>query len=145
MKKILVIDDDDAILDVTRIILEDEGHQVKTSDNGEALSRLGDVVPDLIILDVLLSGEDGKELCRQLKADKATRHIPVMLFSAHSKAFLEEGIGHNYFLQKPFDIQEFLRAVHSLTEWSTVETHITSPRKPYLEELIRYDLVLPQR
>lgn len=102
-KKILVVDDDEAILDVVQIVLEEENYLVQTSLNGTCFRELKNDLPDLILLDVLLSGEDGRELCQQLKGNEKTRHIPVILFSAHVNArHAAASSGANDFLAKPF-------------------------------------------
>jgi CheY-like chemotaxis protein len=85
-KRILVIDDDQEILDVVREILTGEGYHVQLSLNSACLQHLESDPPDLILLDVLLQGEDGRELCRQVKSHEQTRQIPVILFSAHVAA-----------------------------------------------------------
>src|SRR4051812_19978109 len=87
-KTILVIDDDPSILDATKFILEDIGYAVITSEKGEYAENLlkNNHLPDLIILDVLLSGKDGREICRILKTQENTKNIPIIMVSAHPKA-----------------------------------------------------------
>ncbi len=93
-------------------VLTDEGYRVQTSLNGRCLQRIESDLPDLILLDVLLQGEDGRELCQQLKGREQTRHIPVILFSAHITANSAiEVCGADDFLAKPFRIQELLAIV----------------------------------
>lgn len=104
MKTILIIDDDETILEVVRIILEDAGYQVMSSSSGDIIDRLT-MLPDLIFLDVLLSGEDGVEICKKIKVTKILKHIPVVMLSAHSSAGkVSEACGADDFLPKPFDI-----------------------------------------
>lgn len=117
MKKILVVDDDEAILDVVTIVLSDEGYSVTTLTTGETLYKLTNPLPDLIILDILLSGEDGRDICRHLKSNDATQHIPIILFSAHSHGDIYTQLPHHkydYFLSKPFDVDDLIRVVKSL-------------------------------
>src|SRR3954463_15797157 len=86
---ILVVDDDPGILDALRFLFEEEGYQVQTSEKGdyaEALHEDNGGLPDLIVLDVLLSGKDGREICRKLKSRADTRHIPIVMISAHPDA-----------------------------------------------------------
>ncbi|GLV58414.1 hypothetical protein KDH_52470 [Dictyobacter sp. S3.2.2.5] len=83
---ILVVDDDEGIVEVVQIVLEGEGYVVRTATNKDDLQNIADDLPDLILLDVLLSGDDGREICRKLKGDEATKHIPVIMLSAHSDA-----------------------------------------------------------
>jgi CheY-like chemotaxis protein len=122
MKKILVVDDDPAILDVTTIILESDGYQVEAHESGECINSLlekdTNELPALVLLDLLLSGEDGIELCKNLKKNPKTKNIPVVLFSAHfQENQLTEipEIHHDYFLPKPFDINRLSKIVNELT------------------------------
>jgi len=112
---ILVIDDDPDILDAIRLLLEDEGYAVKTSDKGEYAESLHDEnggLPDLIILDILLSGKDGRTICRKLKARADTRHIPIILLSAHPDAARSAAeVGADAYLAKPFHIDDLLAEV----------------------------------
>ncbi len=112
--RILIIDDDEAILEALNTVLTDEGYRTEVSTkNGEYVERsLQRELPDLMILDILLSGHDGREICKKLKSDERTRHIPVILMSAHIKgeATAVEA-GADAFLAKPFDIDELLKKV----------------------------------
>ncbi|HYX48244.1 MAG TPA: response regulator [Ktedonobacteraceae bacterium] len=112
-KKIWVVDDDESILEVLQIILETAGYDIQTSLNGESLRHLDDQrLPDLILLDILLSGTDGREICKNLKSRESTRHIPVILLSAHSDASkAADGSGANAFLAKPFDVDALIKMV----------------------------------
>ena len=102
-KKILVIDDSAAILDVVKITLEIAGYEVCTSLTAERFHRMENDLPDLILLDILLSGEDGREICQRLKSDEKTRHIPVILLSAHAGLReTAERCGADDILAKPF-------------------------------------------
>jgi CheY-like chemotaxis protein len=82
-KTILVVDDQPEIVELVERILELEGYQVVTSPNGNALQHLQNPLPDLILLDVFLPDGDGRTFCSQVKKQATTRHIPVLLFSAH--------------------------------------------------------------
>lgn len=109
-KKILVVDDEQDILDFLQIILEEEGYNVMTTDKGEYLEKLhNDGLPDVILLDMLLSGKDGREIVKYLKSQEETKHIPVIMFSAHPSA--EESArkaGADDFVAKPFEIDVLL-------------------------------------
>jgi CheY-like chemotaxis protein len=107
MKKILVVDDDVGVLEMVQLALEGAGYRVQISLNGACFQQMQSDLPDLIILDILLSGEDGRELCRQLKDDEKTRHIPVILFSANfSERDTTQRGGADAFLPKPFHLVE---------------------------------------
>ena len=113
-KKVLVVDDDPDILDALRFLLEDAGYLVDTSlKDGEMINKkIKKSPPHLIILDVLLSGHDGRHLCKVLKNQVETKHIPIIMISAHpdaDKTAMEAGA--NAFIAKPFDIFELLNSV----------------------------------
>ena len=113
-KRILVVDDDESILEVVQIVLESEGYEVQTATNSAFLQQLASqpVLPDLILLDVLLSGEDGRDISQQLKANPQLQHIPVIMLSAHSEASKMADIGGaDAFLEKPFDVDVLLDTV----------------------------------
>jgi CheY-like chemotaxis protein len=111
-KKIMIIDDDESILEVMHIVLEGEGYQVETSLNVQPLRQLDGELPDLILLDVLLSGEDGIEVCKRLKSQEKTRDIPIILLSAQSGASrTARDSGADAFLDKPFDLDVLVEMV----------------------------------
>ena len=129
MKKIvLVIDDDQAILDAVRLVLERAGYDVQSSTSGQGLSEIGkEQMPDLILLDILLSGEDGRELCVQLKQREETRHIPVILCSAHfSGDIITYLTGASTFLPKPFHARELVETVKHFLPSASTESFTTS-------------------
>lgn len=112
MKKVLVIDDERDILDALRLLLEAEGYSVETSmDGGDIAMRL-DNFPDIILLDVLLSGKDGRVIAKKLKSQERTKHIPIIMMSAHptAKDTIDE-YQADYFLPKPFEADHLLRKI----------------------------------
>ena len=114
-KKILVVDDDLDILDAFQFLLEDAGYKVTTTEKGEYAENLHDTnggLPDVIILDVLLSGKDGRLICQKLKSQEETRHIPIIMMSAHPTAKQSvTQVGADDFLDKPFDADELLAKI----------------------------------
>jgi DNA-binding response OmpR family regulator len=69
--------------------------------------------PDLILLDVLISGYDGRVICKQLKSNEETKHIPIIMFSAHPGAAATiADYGANDFISKPFDVDHLLKKVN---------------------------------
>jgi DNA-binding response OmpR family regulator len=111
-KKILVVDDDEGIVEVIQIVLESEGYCVRISMNDGFLQEISQDMPDLILLDVLLAGIDGREICKELKKDPKTCHIPVIMLSAHaSTKTLIDGIEANGYLEKPFDVDDLVAIV----------------------------------
>ncbi len=87
MVKVLVVDDDEGILDAVSLILEEEGFVVETTVKGEeTLAKVSSFNPDVILLDVLMSGNDGRHICKKLKHTDALKKIPVIMTSAHPTA-----------------------------------------------------------
>jgi len=113
--KILVIEDEPDILEVIQYNLEREGHKVVACRNGElGLSRIRTDAPDLVILDLMLPGMDGVEVCRQVKADPVTQAIPVIMVTAkaeESDVVLGLGIGADDYISKPFSPKELIARV----------------------------------
>jgi DNA-binding response OmpR family regulator len=114
-KKILVVDDDPDILDALKFMLEDAGYEVTTTEKGDYAENLHDTnrgLPDVIILDVLLSGKDGRLICQRLKGQEETRHIPIIMISAHPNARQSvTAVGADDFVAKPFDMDELLAKI----------------------------------
>ncbi len=112
-KKLLVVDDEPDILEFLQVILEEEGYAVAVTGKGEYLEKLNiGVLPDLILLDMWLSGKDGREIVKYLKSQEKTGHIPIIMFSAHPRA--EETAlkaGADDFVAKPFDIDVLLNKI----------------------------------
>ncbi|MCF6158752.1 MAG: response regulator [wastewater metagenome] len=113
MKKILVIDDDQDISEVIQLILEEFAYASEIVTKGEeAYQRVKKYKPDLILLDILLSGIDGRTICKKLKNQKTTKNIPVIMVSAHPgiESTVKE-CGANDFLEKPFHMNKLLKKV----------------------------------
>ena len=115
MAKILLIDDDPDIRTVMGVMLKKEGYEVETaSRRDEALEKLSAEKPAVILLDVLLSGYDGRELCREIKAKEATKDIPVIMFSGHPGAASQfETYGADDFISKPINTETLLKKLSS--------------------------------
>lgn len=105
MSKVLVIDDDESILDAITLVLEDAGYDVQGTFKGkDAFRKVAEFHPDVILLDLLMSGHDGRHICKKLKRNPVTKSIPIIMISAHPTA--ERGAvecGADDFLAKPFD------------------------------------------
>lgn len=117
-KKVVIVDDDVAILDSLGTMLDFEGFEVNTYERGsEVFTHVEKVeLPNVILLDMWLSGEDGRDICRQLKEEQATRHIPVLMMSASrglEHTALESGA--NAFIAKPFEVEDIIRKLRELT------------------------------
>jgi DNA-binding response OmpR family regulator len=117
MAKVLIIDDDIGILDAIKAILEYSGHQVEVLDKpNEIVKQTYDYFPDLILLDLLLSGKDGRQVAKQIKGNDKTKHIPIIMLSAHpSASAAAKEAGADGFLAKPFDMNELIALVEKHT------------------------------
>lgn len=84
MNRVLIVDDEQDILEIVSLLLKKNNFDVMTIARGSLIQNaIKSFSPDLILLDVALAGEDGREICRRLKLSEETMHIPVILFSAH--------------------------------------------------------------
>ena len=113
-KRILAVDDDLAILEVLKEILEYYGYDVNTLSTGTTIfNKIDEFHPDLILLDIMLAGMDGREICKNLKQGTDTRLIPVILISAtHDvKQSINNFGAPDDYLPKPFDISNLLNKV----------------------------------
>ncbi len=111
-KKIMIIDDDPAILDSIGMLLEFEGYRVTASSDATGLLSMESEFPDLLLLDIWMSGMDGRDICKQLKQKSYTKNIPVVLISASQEIEKSaQQAGANDFLSKPFEVDDLLRKV----------------------------------
>lgn len=113
-KKILVIDNNQDILDLISIILQQKGYQVVASTQADIVDDVLKIQPDLILLDEWLDGIKGHELCKTLKVEHTTNHIPVIIISAINglEQVASDCMADNY-IQKPFDIDYLAEVVAS--------------------------------
>lgn len=111
-KKIIIADDDPGILDAVGILLEFEGYEVCGTPNGTILLNITDELPALVLLDIWMSGVDGRDICRQLKQQPGTCNIPVVLLSASKDIELSAlESGADDFLAKPFEMADLLEKI----------------------------------
>lgn len=117
-EKILVVEDEEDILELLTFNLEKEGYQVTGAGAGEeGLRAAGRVQPDLIILDLMLPGADGLEVCRRLKNDHKTAHIPIVMLTAKSEeSDIVTGLelGADDYVTKPFSPRVLIARVRSV-------------------------------
>ncbi|HTI13762.1 MAG TPA: response regulator [Dictyobacter sp.] len=119
-KRILVADDDKEIRDIVSFILKRHGFVVDAVSSGQQLQRhLAIQLPDLIILDVMMPGEDGYQICSNLRKNPQTRHIPVMIITAHAEDIYQRisvDLGAVQHMTKPFHPLELADCVRSILE-----------------------------
>jgi CheY-like chemotaxis protein len=109
----MVIDDNEDILFMLQAMLKIKGYKVSVKMNMDNLERtISELLPDIILMDMLLSGADGREVCRKLKGNPAFSGIPIIMISAHPEAKQQcLAAGADYFLEKPFEMNEIFGAV----------------------------------
>ncbi|HYJ78114.1 MAG TPA: response regulator [Longimicrobiaceae bacterium] len=118
MSEILFAEDDDALRRMTVEVLASAGHAVRAVSNGtDALAELRREAPDLVLLDYRMGSPDGFQVCREIKADPRTAHLPVLILTAQGG--VEDrlggfGAGADDYLAKPFDPRELLARVSAL-------------------------------
>jgi CheY-like chemotaxis protein len=116
--RILVVDDDPTILRLLQVNLEMEGHEVLTAGDGhEALVRLREGAPEVVLLDVMMPGLDGWQVCERIRADPDLATTPVVILSARAQqSDLERGAqaGADAYITKPFDPLELVELVERL-------------------------------
>jgi len=119
MPKILVIDDDAAVRQLVADVLELEGFEVVTAEDGFAGLRAIDATsPDCVVLDVMMPGLDGHAVLQRIRTG-TTRHLPVVMLTAaadDNQAWRAWTEGVDYFLSKPFEPEELLRFLDYLFE-----------------------------
>ena len=105
MIKILVIDDDPDVRTVMSVLMKKQGYDVDTaSTRTEAFEKIRSFQPSVILLDVLLSGADGREICHKIKSDPQTKNIQVIMVSAHPGAAENiQSYGADHFINKPIN------------------------------------------
>lgn len=112
IKKVVIIDDDEALLESVTMILEEFGYEVKSYTNGHSLNEINQANTDVILLDYQLSDTDGGEIARILRAQPQTKDIPIVMLSAyHNMPVIYKKIGANDYISKPFDINYLVEKV----------------------------------
>lgn len=113
MNRVLIVDDNSDILWVVETVLKRYGFEVMALPRGEdVLPKTKLFYPELILLDVFLSGMDGIEVCNKLKENPKTKDIPIIMFSAHSNFIdIQKFCKADDFIAKPFDVNELVSKI----------------------------------
>lgn len=116
--KLLLVEDDPALSELLEFRFQNEGYDVRsTPDGDEALILASEEVPDLIILDWMIEGTSGIEVCRRLRRDKSTAHVPIIMLTAReAEDDRIRGLdtGADDYLTKPFSPRELLARVSAV-------------------------------
>jgi twitching motility two-component system response regulator PilH len=125
-RTILVVDDDPECVQRARAVLEAEGFRVTTARDGdEALAKLRDAPPDLVLLDIIMPKRNGFQVCRALRAEPALQALPVLFVSVKSQPsdrFWAQRVGADGFVAKPYDPAELVREVTALLQRADATT-----------------------
>jgi CheY-like chemotaxis protein len=126
-RTILLVDDAPGVVHAVSQILQVMGYEVVTADGTEVIALLRKQRPDLLLLDIWMSGCNGQDLCRQIKDDKALRSTPVLLFSAHwNVARMAEEADADGYILKPFKIRDLLTTIATTIEQAQKKYEITT-------------------
>ena len=124
LTRVLIVDDDQVIQQLLEVNLELEGYEIAKASNGEeALAQVQAFNPELVLLDVMMPKLDGREVCRRIKADPATKHIPVIFLSARAQDMdVTSGLdlGASAYVTKPFDPVDLIETVEKVLAGETV-------------------------
>lgn len=139
-ESILVVEDEPDIAEIIEYNLVREGYRVQIADDGEAaLDQILRIAPDIVLLDLMLPGLDGLEVCRRLKEDPVTRGIPVIMVTAkgeESDVVLGLGIGADDYVSKPFSPRELTARVRAVLRRGTVRVASDSSERVVLGPLV---------
>ena len=142
MKKarILVVDDEPDLVELLRHHLVREHYEVLTAGDGEtALAEARRRLPDLVVLDLMLPGIDGLEVCRRLRADSRTVHIPIVMLTAkgeESDAVIGLAQGADDYVRKPFGVKELVARIATRLRASELKAPAEAQKVTRFGELV---------
>jgi len=124
-RTVLIVDDEQSLRDALEMTFSREGYEIlKAADGPEGLEKARTSVPDVVLLDVMMPGMDGYEVCRRLRSHYRTRHIPVILLTAKgTEEDKLEGLegGANDYVVKPWNKRELVQRVRNHLEWAKTQ------------------------
>lgn len=117
--RILAVDDLEDNLFLLQTVLESEGYEVETATSGsDALAKISELPPDLVLLDVMMPGMTGIEVTQRIRKNQNLQELPVVLITAYGENTAQQGIkvGANDYLSKPLDLDKLLEKVRAFCE-----------------------------
>lgn len=116
--RILIVEDEESLLKLESILLTSRGYQVRgVTDGVAALKEISENRPDLVLLDIMMPGIDGFEVCRRIKEDPSTRGIPVVMLTA-KKSSMDQArgaqVGADAYITKPFKSVKIMEVIDGL-------------------------------
>ncbi len=140
-RKILVVEDEALIADAVAARLRSEGYEVQLAADGPAgVAHTRRWEPDLVILDLMLPGLDGLEVCRQIQRE---RHLPVLMLTARddeTDLVIGLAVGADDYLTKPFSMRELVARVQALFRRIDAIAGVTTPRSLTLDDEVEVDI-----
>jgi len=125
MALIYIVEDDPSIREIETMVLKNSNYYVQAFDSAPKFyKKMEEVLPDLILLDIMLPGEDGYSIIRKLRNDLKTKKIPIIMITAkNSEMDMVKGLddGADDYIKKPFSVMELLSRVRALLRRATVE------------------------
>lgn len=114
-KKILIVDDEESIIEALSLILGSKGYAIEANLTGKNLFKEDTGFPDIILLDIMLPGISGLDICKDLKAHAKTKNIPIIIITAApNMRESATNAGANAFIEKPFNIGQMLGNIEAL-------------------------------
>ena len=142
-EKVLVVDDEEHIVELLKFNLVNSGYKVITAYNGiEALEIANEELPDLVLLDLMIPGMDGLDVCKQIKRNKETSSISIIMLTARSEELdkiIGLELGADDYITKPFSVRELLARVKAVLR--RVNSLEESERKVYEFGRLKVDFV----
>ena len=129
MNKLLIVDDSDALLEAMKAILERYEYTVTILNNATTIFKdLRKFQPDMLIIDIYLAGDDGREICKKIKENAETRQVGILVFSASPKALEDyKSYRADDFIEKPFDITDLLKKIKSIVSFCENSSRAEKP------------------
>ena len=118
MTKIVIVDDSKDLLEVLKFFLTEKGYEVETATGkADLINMIKTFSPDLIILDIYLDGEDGREICKELRENQESKYLCILMFSASIKALVNyKQYGADGYIEKPFGLNEIVDEIEAALE-----------------------------
>ena len=138
--KIVVVEDENDITELVKYNLEREGFEVKTANNGNlALEIIRQEDPNLVLMDLMLPGMDGLEVCRRVKSDPLTSRIPIIMVTAkgeESDIVLGLGLGADDYITKPFSVKELIARTKTVLRRGPIKEESTKGDRLIIDSLV---------
>ncbi len=129
-EKILIVDDEEHIVELIKFNLENNGYNVITANNGiDALKLAKQELPQLVLLDLMLPGMDGFDVCKEIRKDNAISNMPILMLTAKSEELdkiLGLELGADDYLTKPFSVRELTARVKAILRRTKIQYMDTS-------------------